>query len=176
MTRNKRWHYIVDILKKNNHTICAEIGIWRGAFTFYLLNNLPGIEKYHCIDLWKHYDDHTKTLEPKGKIANADMDKIYEIFKLKTKKFGSKISIYRMKSVNAAELIADDSLDFIFIDANHAYEYVKEDIKIWFPKVKNGGIISGHDYGDTRFGVTEAVNEYFDDIITGINKVWWKVK
>jgi hypothetical protein len=52
----------------------------------------------------------------------------------------------RSDSVNGAELFNDESLDFIYIDANHKYEFVKQDMETWFPKLRNGGIFAGHDY------------------------------
>ena len=74
-------------------------------------------------------------------------------------------AIIKLPSVQAADKFAEESLDFVFIDANHSYEAVKEDIEAWTPKVKPGGIVSGHDYYLTRhgnYGVIEAVNEYVD--------------
>ena len=172
----KRWSYIIRLLNDYPHENCAEIGIWRGTFTLNLLRGLPNIKQYHCVDLWKHYEDHVETLNPKGKMAKSDMDQVYREFTQKAKHFKDKIVIYRMTSVEAAKIIKDDSLDFLFIDANHAYEYAKEDIEIWTPKVKIGGIISGHDYGNKRFGVTQAVHESFDNFELGSNHVWWTIK
>jgi hypothetical protein len=54
----------------------------------------------------------------------------------------------RSGSKSASEMFADNSLDFIYIDANHAYDFVVEDIDLWFPKLKKGGVFSGHDYID----------------------------
>jgi hypothetical protein len=54
----------------------------------------------------------------------------------------------RATSKDASNIFEDNSLDFIYIDANHAYDFVKEDIRIWFPKLRKGGIFSGHDYLD----------------------------
>jgi predicted O-methyltransferase YrrM len=54
----------------------------------------------------------------------------------------------------------DDSLDFVFIDAGHDYDSVTKDITNWYPKIKNGGIIAGHDY-HYDVGVYPAVNDYF---------------
>ncbi len=63
-----------------------------------------------------------------------------------------------MFSHEAAQHVPDGTLDFIFIDANHDYEYVKQDLEVWAPKVRPGGIFSGHDY---RWeGVSRAVQEY----------------
>jgi predicted O-methyltransferase YrrM len=174
--KNKRWNYMAKVLMKYDHEVGAEIGVWTGIFTFNILGDLPRIKKYYCVDLWKHYDEHTVTLNPKGKIARANMDEIYQNFKQKAKDFNEQIIIYRMTSVDAAKLVLDGSLDFVFIDANHAYEYVKEDIKLWTAKVKKGGIISGHDYNNKRFGVTQAVDEIFRKVNCGPNFVWWTIK
>ena len=59
----------------------------------------------------------------------------------------------------------NNSLDFVYLDARHHYEGIKEDIESWFPKVKAGGLFCGHDYldkiiGETNFGVKKAVDEF----------------
>ena len=58
----------------------------------------------------------------------------------------------------------DGYLDFVFIDSNHDYKYVKEDIKEWSKKVRKGGIVSGHEYVNgfhgITYGVKQAVNEW----------------
>jgi hypothetical protein len=51
-----------------------------------------------------------------------------------------------LTSEEAAPKIPDGSLDFAYIDANHAYEYVKRDIELWWPKIRDGGMLAGHDY------------------------------
>ena len=70
------------------------------------------------------------------------------------------VTALRMESLDAASEFEDGSLDFVFIDASHDYENVIADIVAWYPKVKEGGVISGHDY-PTWEGVKKAVNEYF---------------
>ena len=52
----------------------------------------------------------------------------------------------RMTSHQASKMFSDNSLDFVYIDANHSYESVREDLKIWYPKVTNGGYLFGDDY------------------------------
>jgi len=76
------------------------------------------------------------------------------------------------------------NIDMVFIDADHSYEGVHNDILKWLPKVKSGGIISGHDYGlnpagVNRFpGVDRAVHELLgeENIKTGPDLVWWTEK
>lgn len=84
-------------------------------------------------------------------------------------------------STEAALQFKDKSVDFVFIDANHDYEYVKEDILAWLPKIKEGGIIAGHDYheiGDGFPGVYKAVQEIFGERIDKkyLHEFCWLVK
>lgn len=72
------------------------------------------------------------------------------------------ITKHKMTSKEANSLFEDESLDFVYIDGNHQYESVKEDLKLWWPKVKEGGFIGGHDYNNPPHpGVEKAVNEFF---------------
>merc|ERR1712046_91775 len=64
----------------------------------------------------------------------------------------------KQPSVEAAKLIQKDLLDLVYIDGDHSYEAVREDIKAWLPKIRRGGIISGHDYH--IMAVARAVNEF----------------
>lgn len=72
------------------------------------------------------------------------------------------LEVVQMESVRAAREIEDGSVDWVFIDALHDYRSVRADIDAWAPKVKLGGLISGHDYG--RAGVTDAVLAVFDEV------------
>jgi SAM-dependent methyltransferase len=85
-------------------------------------------------------------------------------------------TIYRMPSNEGAKLVEDQSLDFIFIDGDHRYDAVVEDIELWRPKLKPGGLFSGHDYGhpEETWGVTQAVDEALGDAVNvGDDFVWW---
>ena len=80
----------------------------------------------------------------------------------------------KMDSVSASKLYADESLDFIFLDACHLYECISEDIKHWFPKLKKNGIIAGHDFCPEWPGVEQAVKENFKDF--ELRSSIWMVK
>lgn len=91
--------------------------------------------------------------------------------------FGLRSVVLRMLSEEAVKLFDDGSLDFVYIDANHEYQAVKQDIDIWYPKVKSGGIFSGHDYCTLHWGVSKAVDEFAEKTgltfeITELDQVW----
>ena len=66
-----------------------------------------------------------------------------------------------MESKQAVDFYNDESIDFMFIDASHEYEDIKEDLTIWYPKIKKGGMFAGHDVG--MLGVQEALKDVFHD-------------
>lgn len=133
----------------------AEIGVCDGRYSEILLETIPGLE-LKAIDSWE------------GEWAAP-----YEEAK---RKLSGRCSIIKGQSVEIAESIPEGSLDFVFIDAEHSYESVKADIEAWAPKVRNYGIVAGHDYYLTRqgnLGVIKAVNEYADKHGCLLNFTWW---
>jgi len=80
-------------------------------------------------------------------------------------------------SVDAAKEFEDEHFDLVFIDANHTYEFVKEDISAWYPKVRVGGVLAGHDFCNGFPGVQCAVEEYFKPLNKAVslshNTVWY---
>lgn len=140
----------------------VEVGSWTGrsaAFMAVEIVNSDKAIKFDCVDTWlgshEHTDPSSALFEPE--LAN-DKDWLYANFLKNTQPALAFINPVRLPSVEAAALYADNSLDFVFIDAAHDYENVKADITAWYPKVKVGGTIAGHDYGWS--GVHAAVNEY----------------
>lgn len=84
--------------------------------------------------------------------------------------------IIRAYSHEAAELL-NDKYDLVFIDSMHTYKAVKQDIELWLPKVRKGGILAGHDYGGKYKGVKQAVDEAFgDNILIGKDLTWVHLK
>ena len=90
--------------------------------------------------------------------------------------FRERCTVHQCTTVEAAERIPDDSLDFVFIDAGHSYEAVTADIRAWWPKVKVGGWFGGHDYHEHHPGVIRAVTERFSEnrgLILEPFAIWW---
>lgn len=130
----------------------AEIGVAAGDFSDALCSQIPGLKLY-CVDPWRAY---------KGNRRGGTSDKHQRNFERTTQRLAKyDVTYLRMFSMEAVEHIPDSSLDFVFIDGNHDYSYVKEDLERWSEKVKVGGIIAGHDYYHFRHsGVIEAVDEF----------------
>jgi predicted O-methyltransferase YrrM len=88
----------------------------------------------------------------------------------------SRRRVIRMRSVVAATHYKNESLDFVFLDADHNYEAVQADIAAWLPKVRPGGILCGHDYANEAYplwGVARAVDEAFGpQVELGKNYTW----
>lgn len=140
----------------------VEVGVWKGEFSDFLLEKWKG-RKLYSVDPWKNFasDEYIDELN----IKQEDFDQIFTDVKLLLSQYGKRSEIIRDISANAAFSFANDSLDFVYLDARHHYEGVKEDIESWFPKVKSNGIFCGHDYlnsviGETHFGVKRAVDEF----------------
>lgn len=138
--------------------IGAEIGVEKGLFSKYIAKTST---KLYCIDVWKvhvGFGDH---------VTQDHLDSFLEQAKERMRSFNCEF--IRKFSLDAVKDFADESLDFVYIDANHRYEDVRDDIREWSKKVKKGGIVSGHDYVDKigpdyPYGVIKAVDELGEDI------------
>ncbi len=81
----------------------------------------------------------------------------------------------RQSSVEAARSFDDESLGLVFIDGNHDVDSVGADIAAWWPKLRRGGVMLGHDYSPSFPGVIEAVSAGFgspDELSEGSLKIW----
>lgn len=117
-----------------------EVGSYKGEFAKDILSNWKG--KLYLIDVWNIQDSNEY-----NDISNQkNYKEIYCSCMENVKSFEERCFMIRSSSKNAVDLFDDESLDFVYIDANHKYDYVNEDINLWFPKVRKGGILSGHDY------------------------------
>ena len=84
------------------------------------------------------------------------------------------VTLIRSDSAIAANLFSDSSVEFVFVDAGHEFKMVKNDILSWYPKIKPGGIIAGHDYSDEFLGVKCAVDIYLKERkIFNRGSVWY---
>ena len=147
------------IIQDNNYQYCVEIGVQRGDFAIKLLQ-ASCIKKLFLIDSWQYIKDYHD-------IANVHNDTQQQIYSDVCNKFkdNNKVEIIKDFSIEASHRFEDNFFDFIYLDADHSYEGVKNDLLHWFPKLKKTGILSGHDYLDGtidagNFGVKSAVDEF----------------
>ena len=139
----------------------VEVGAWFGKSTNHLASKIRESKKninFTTIDTWKGTDDEQLHQNIVGAF-NGDI--FYEFIDntVLSNNYGT-FNMIKDTSHNAGNQFQNNSIDFIMLDAGHSYESLMEDLKVWYNKVKPGGIISGDDYGVFE-GVTRAADEYF---------------
>ena len=163
--KKARWDVIADKLPKDRPIVGAEIGVYRGKLAYNLLQLLPNLT-LHMVDRWSVYTEGEQNGDISAHMTKLDSEQWPMIEAAATaiaRKFKKRAIIRKGCSREIAKEFDDNSLDFVFIDADHSYEGCKGDILAWMPKVKPGGWVMGHDY-PMRDGVRRAVDELFDDV------------
>jgi cephalosporin hydroxylase len=149
---------MVDKFDDNSHFV--EIGSFKGGSSVFMaveiINSGKNI-KFDCVDLWNDFwDNDLKELN-----SNIVYLNMYETFLNNIKPVSHIINPIRSDSHSAASLYDDNSLNFLYIDANHHYDYIKKDLQLWYPKMKKGGIFAGHDFiNNEKCQVQRAVEEF----------------
>ena len=169
---NSHWFGLVDLIKiivdyKSKDSWpppkmkMLEIGSYMGESTsMFATSNV--FNEIHCIEPFSGYEKFNDD-------NDYDWDFVYNEFKSNTRFFNN-IILHKDFSYNIIDKFEDSYFDFIYIDGNHTYESVKKDIEFYLPKLKNGGIIGGHDYNKGEWvEVVKAV----DDVIGNPDKVFW---
>lgn len=160
----------------------VEIGVFEADTSVELRRAFPDCELW-LVDPWQewgpgdsYHDKHKRT----GKIKQERWTKIFSLATKRMAAAGGVNRIMQATSAWAAKVCDDGVHDFVFIDANHTYESAKEDITIWLPKIRTGGLICGHDYGGRYAGVKKAVHRLLgppEDLILPGNRtrIWGHV-
>lgn len=124
----------------NRDVIGVEIGVDEGEHANRILSDWKNVKKLYLVDV---------------------IDNIHDRFKVE----GDRVEFFHESSIEGAKRFPDNYFDFVYIDAGHSYESVMEDLNAWYPKLKVGGIICGHDMNDneigTKIGVGGASSEFF---------------
>lgn len=147
--------------KATNDQILVEVGCWKGRSAVFLAESLKELgkkPKFYVVDSF----DGGESL--KGHMVNQNLteDVLLNTFtgNLEAADVVDQVTgIIKSLSWAAADQFEDNSVDFVFIDADHGYESIKKDLAAWWPKIKPGGTFAGHDYGSWP-GVTKAVDEF----------------
>lgn len=148
---------LAELFAEFGFEVGAEVGVEQGEYSEILCLANPKLKLY-AIDAWKAYRDY------RDHTRQSKLDRFYETTKARLSPYNCQI--IREFSLDVVKNFADKSLDFIYIDANHNFQNVTNDIVEWSKKVKEGGIISGHDYRRRReqqnIHVYQVVNAYTD--------------
>lgn len=135
----------------SNMGTVVEIGAWKGRSTVAILGGCTGI--VFSVDPWRGYDGS------------------YGEYIHNTAPY-THLVIVKMPSLSAVQIFNGDPVDMVFIDGDHSYESIRDDIKAWLPKTSK--LICGHDYGDPLApGVKQAVDEKFGEVAT-VKSIWYK--
>lgn len=143
----------------------VEVGSWKGRSTVAICEGLRGGSEatVWAIDTFAGDPDVAEA------VGAVDQRAVAAEFKRNTAGYDC-LRMIVAESVEAAAEFDDESLDWVFIDADHSYEAVVADIAAWAPKLKPGGLLSGHDYG--RAGVTDAVRRSFP-AVEQASSIWY---
>jgi predicted O-methyltransferase YrrM len=145
----------------------VEIGGFLGKSTCYLGNRIHAAGariRVLCVDPWPANwveDKRVRAVDP------------YDLWRANVKQSGWEDFIFPLRTTSAiAATIVKNGLGAVYIDGDHAYESVKQDIAAWLPKIRKGGILAGHDYGAGWAGVKKAVDEVLGKTVGFMRQSW----
>jgi len=139
-------------------SVFVEIGAWKGKSAVFMAEKIKESGKninFYTID---PFDGTGGGYENDSDVKNSIL---FETYTKNIEPVKSYIQTLTGFSYDVVGKFENESIDFLFIDGDHRYEGIKRDLNEWFPKIKRGGIISGHDYNEPSCGVKQAVDEYF---------------
>lgn len=147
------------VIEHSKPKIVGEIGVASGDNAYDMMANYP-IDYLLLVDSYIPYQDDANLQVITLQKQNENFLSVLK--KFMPRQFLDKTIFSCMPSKEIVKYIPDNFFDYLYIDANHEYDNVKQDIVLWFPKVKIGGYFAGHDYRGYYDGVTRAVNAFKD--------------
>ena len=145
-----------EFFKENGFSVGVEIGVYRGEYTELLAKS--GM-KIYGVDPWLAYDGYPYHGTDEEQPAH---NKNYEETKKRLVPY-TNVTLIRKTSMDALKDFEDESIDFCYIDGNHSFRYVADDMCEWIKKIKKGGFLCGHDYiyaNPLSFHVRHVVDAY----------------
>lgn len=130
-------HRLAKLFGELGFTIGCEVGTEQGGYAEEICKANP-TARLICVDAWQRYAGY------RDHVDQGKLDRFYEATKARLAAYD--VTFIRKFSVDAAKDIPDASLDFVYLDAAHDFKHVSEDLCAWVPKVKQFGIVSGHDW------------------------------
>ena len=149
---------LLNTMDKN--LVVCEIGVFKGDFS-KIMSDILSPKELHLIDI---FNGMMCSGDKDGNdIIWTNLDEEYINVK-NTFSNDNRVYVHKGLSYDILNSFEDNYFDMIYIDGNHSYDGVKSDLKSSFLKVKNGGLICGHDYISSKFeGVVRAVDEFCDN-------------
>lgn len=171
----KSYSAFTNVLNKYNSKIGVEIGVAFGGHSEHILQN-TNVEILYGIDPYLHIEKYNDPMN----LPQEQFDELYKFTINRLSNYNNRYKHIRKKSCDAINDIKN-KLDFVYIDADHSYNGVFNDLCLWFQKIEEGGIIGGHDYEHPNFpGVKQAIDEFFRRFNWKVNYegdgVWWVEK
>ena len=157
--------FVLEMLPKDS--VGVEIGVDVGDFSHHILRKVNPRE-LHLIDPWKYEPSaEYKDALYGGRAAGGqfEMEQKYQYVRARFEaeiKSG-RVVVHRGFSADVLPQLPDECLDWAYVDGNHLYEFVKQDLELSYVKTKRGGYIAGDDYGEGSWwkgGVKRAVDEF----------------
>lgn len=143
--------------------IGAEIGVNKGYNASYICHIIQP-KMLHLIDPWNNFFDPAS-----GEIIGEAQ---YLMANALLQQFNC-CKIIRKTSAEAINEFDNESLDFVYIDADHSYNAVLSDLTIWYPKIKRGGILSGHDFQQVKEAIVEFSRKNRINKLHTQDQDWW---
>jgi len=134
-----RVSFITELLNNRACKRGVEIGVFKGQFSRQLLENWDGT--LYMVDPWRPLGDEYIDASNHKNHMDAYQETMDNI-----RGFEDRAFMFRGLGELVVDVFEDNSLDFVYIDGNHAYDWVKQDIQLWWPKLKKNGLLMGHDY------------------------------
>lgn len=140
-----RMQTLAKLALERGWTSGAELGVWQGATSRYLMEHCPALSLV-AVDRWERVPGPPKNMET-GEVnwAEKDMEGAEAMARAVLADYPNRLTIIKGDTADAARIIKPNSLDFIFVDADHTTAAVVRDVQAWRPKVRPGGMILGHD-------------------------------
>lgn len=166
----RRWlpgEDIPEIIKDIKNPVGLEIGTAEGFTTEYLLETIPDLQLFGV-------DPYVEYIDWDGNMPQAEAN--YKSIQAIAEKYGERYNHFTTTSDRALTHFDDETLDFVFVDGLHTYDQVKKDIANYYPKIKKGGFIIGHDFAriqDVNKAVTEFAKKIDKEIKHAKQDLWY---
>jgi hypothetical protein len=133
---------IGELLESEGFKSGVELGVLKGEFSEQVLHGWPSCEKYVLVDAWRPLENYVDSSNFPVEIQEDNFMKTMK----RMEKWKSKIEVCRNLTTNCAKKYNKEKFDFVYVDARHDSKGVTQDLEDWWPLVKEGGVMAGHDF------------------------------